>query len=210
MEDEVMENSNFELVKENIGKNQLFVGPGLKVKVEVSECDTLRLEGDVAGIVKAKRLSMSESGKFQGAAEVESAEVDGSFEGTLTVSGLLRVGKTGRVFGKLRYAEIEIERNGRISGDISTVEAGLASSHSNKSDEAGLASSPSHMPDLDSDATSINQVPDPIAEALRITQHRLISDHAQKQSWSEVEAATEEVKARKGFFGLVMGQSHHE
>ena len=38
-----MENGNFEPVKENIGRNQLFVGPGLKLKVDVSECDTLRL-----------------------------------------------------------------------------------------------------------------------------------------------------------------------
>src|ERR1022692_4117606 len=128
-----MENSNFEPVKENIGKSQLFVESGLKVKVNVSECDTLRFEGDVEGSVKAKRLFMSESGRFLGTAEVESAEVEGLFEGTLTVSGLLRVGKTGRVSGKLRYAEIQIERNGQISGDISTVEAEPAS-HSNESD----------------------------------------------------------------------------
>ena len=185
-----------------------FVGPGLKVKVDVSECDILRLEGDVAGTVKAKQLSMSESGKFLGTADVESAEIEGSFEGTLTVSGLLRVGKTGRVSGKLRYAEIEIERNGRISGDISTVEAGRVARPSTKYDEAGLTSPPSNKPDMDSDATSVDQDPESIVEALRITQHRLISEPAQtRPSWSEVQAETEDAKPRKSFFGLMMGPS---
>jgi cytoskeletal protein CcmA (bactofilin family) len=191
-----MENSNFEPVKENIGKSQLFVESGLKVKVNVSECDTLRFEGDVEGSVKAKRLFMSESGRFLGTAEVESAEVEGLFEGTLTVSGLLRVGKTGRVSGKLRYAEIQIERNGQISGDISTVEAEPASSHSNESD-------------LDSDTTSVNQISELIAKALQMEQIRHNSDRARNQhSWSDEEADTKEVKARKGFFGLVMGLRH--
>ena len=200
-----MENGNFEPVKENIGRNQLFVGPGLKLKVDVSECDTLRLEGEVEGTLKAKRLSMSESGRFLGTAEVESAEVEGSFEGTLTVSGLLRVGKTGRVSGKLRYAEIEIERNGRISGDISTVEAELASFRS----AAELASSHSNESDLDSDTTSVNQIPELIAEALLIEQIRHNSDPARNQhSRPDEEADTKEVKARKGFFSLVRGSSH--
>ena len=191
-----MENSNFEPVKENIGKRQLFVESGLKVKVNVSECDTLRFEGDVEGSVKAKRLFMSESGRFLGTAEVESAEVDGLFEGTLTVSGLLRVGKTGRVSGKLRYAEIQIERNGQISGDISTVEAEPASSHSNESD-------------LDSDRTSVNQISELIAKALQMEQIRHNSDRARNQhSSSDEEADTTEVKARKGFIGLVMGLRH--
>jgi cytoskeletal protein CcmA (bactofilin family) len=191
-----MENSHFELVKENVGKSQLFVESGLKVKVEVSECDTLRFEGDVEGIVKAKRLFISESGKFRGTAEVESAEVEGLFEGTLTVSRLLRVGKTGRVSAKLRYAEIQIERNGRISGDISTVEAEPASSHSNEFD-------------LESDTTSVNQISELIAKALQMEQIRHNSDRARNQhSWSDKEADTKEVKARKGFFGLVMGLRH--
>src|ERR1700690_3581246 len=200
-----MENGNFEPVKENIGRIKLFVGPGLKLKVDVSGCDTIRLEGGVEGTVKAKRLSMSESGEFLGTAEAESAEVGGSFEGTLTVSGLLRVGKTGRVSGKLRYAEIEIERSGRISGDISAVEAEPAHSHS----EAELASSHSNESDLDSDTASVNQIPELIAEALHLEQVRHIeqirhnSDRARnRHSWFDEEAETKEAKARKGFFGL--------
>jgi len=185
-----MENGNFEPVKENIGKSQLFMESGLKVKVDVNECDTLRFEGHVEGSVKAKRLFISESGRFLGTAEVESTEVDGLFEGTLTVSGLLRVGKTGRVSGKLRYAEIQIERDGRISGDISTVEAEPASSHSNESD-------------LDSGITSVNQISELIAKALQMEQIRHHSDRARNQhSSSDEEADTKEVKARKGFIGL--------
>ena len=119
------EHTNYNAPKEQSRKDELFVGSGLKLKLEVSTCDTFRLEGEAEGKVKAIQMLMSETGNFSGDVEVENATVDGSFDGSLTVSGLLRVGKTGRINGKLRYKEIEIERNGQVRGDIDTVESDL-------------------------------------------------------------------------------------
>src|SRR3546814_9951976 len=49
-----------------------------------------------------------------------------TFEGELTVTGLLAVLPTGRVSGKIRYAEIELSRGARLSGDVDMLdEAGL-------------------------------------------------------------------------------------
>src|ERR1700722_755307 len=115
-------NTNFDEAKENGRRDELFVGPALKLKLEVSVCDTFNLEGDVEGKVKAKRIVMSATGKFAGDAQVESARIDGSIDGSLTVLGLLQVGQTGRINGTLRYKEIEVERNGQLRGNIDTVD----------------------------------------------------------------------------------------
>lgn len=102
-------------------RDELFVGSGLKVKLEVSVCDTFNLEGDVEGKVKARHMFMSDTAKFVGDAEVDSATIDGSFDGSLTVLGLLQVGKTGKINGTLRYKEIEIARSGQLRGNIDTI-----------------------------------------------------------------------------------------
>jgi homoserine kinase len=51
-------------------------------------------------------------------AEVEDAEISGSFEGDLVVRGKLTVYASGRVRGNVTYGEIEIQRGGQISGNI--------------------------------------------------------------------------------------------
>lgn len=108
-------------IHENPRRDELYVGSGLKLKLEVSVCDLFKLEGDVEGKVHAKRMEMSDTGKFVGEAQVETACIDGIFEGSLTVLGLLRVGRTGRVNGKIHYQQIEIERNGQVRGQIDMI-----------------------------------------------------------------------------------------
>ena len=44
--------------------------------------------------------------------------MQGSFEGNLVVSKRLQIRATGRVSGTIAYGEIEIERGGKISGDL--------------------------------------------------------------------------------------------
>ena len=51
-------------------------------------------------------------------AAIESAEIRGRFEGTLTVRKRLFIRATGQVTGTIRYGQIEVERGGRIAGDI--------------------------------------------------------------------------------------------
>ena len=59
-----------------------------------------------------------ESGVLKGTVEIGSIEVRGLFEGTLNVSGRLLIRSTGRVVGKVRYGQIEIEIGGQISGEL--------------------------------------------------------------------------------------------
>lgn len=168
-------NSNLEATTDTIRRDELFVGPGLKLKLEVSVCDTFNLEGDVEGKVKAKHIVMSATGRFAGDAQVDSARIDGSFEGSLTVLGLLQVGNTGRINGTLRYKEIEVERNGQLRGNIDTVESELKLSA-----EAAIDPAKKTVEQLLSDVASKHKEPD--SEAPQPAEHiQIVADAEEKQ-----------------------------
>ncbi len=95
------------------------VGPGIQLKGEISNCTTLVVEGDVDATLDGKALEILQRGVFCGTARVESADIQGRFEGDLTVSGLLSVENGGAVSGKLRYGRLEVAVGGGLSGDIS-------------------------------------------------------------------------------------------
>ncbi len=112
-------------VTPNPGKEQLYVGPGLKLKLEVGQCDIFRCEGEAEGNVKAKQLILSPSGRLAGHIEVDTAEVEGSFDGIMIVAGFLHVRSTGRISGNVRYKQIEIERGGQVQGQMSAMDANI-------------------------------------------------------------------------------------
>jgi cytoskeletal protein CcmA (bactofilin family) len=97
----------------------MLVGPQIRLKGEIKACERLVVEGIVEGEVSdTKRLEVARGGCFQGIAQIESCSIDGDFEGDLDVRGVLTLKANGRVAGKVRYGEIEIERGGIIAGDF--------------------------------------------------------------------------------------------
>jgi cytoskeletal protein CcmA (bactofilin family) len=65
---------------------------------------------------------------YTGQAEVENAHIARNFDGELTVNGTLTIEQTGRVTGKIRYAEVIIDRGGWLSGDVQVIEEGAEAS----------------------------------------------------------------------------------
>ena len=96
----------------------LHAGPGIKLKGEITGCDTLRVEGAVDGNATARQLILCPGGSFLGTAEIDEAEIEGNFDGTLNVRGRLLLRSNGRIAGTLSYGEIEVERGGEIAGQI--------------------------------------------------------------------------------------------
>jgi cytoskeletal protein CcmA (bactofilin family) len=96
----------------------LYVGPGVNLKGEIAGCDTLRIEGTVDGNAVARQLILCPGGSYLGTAEIDEAEIEGSFDGTLNVRGRLILRNNGCIGGTLSYGEIEIERGGKITGQI--------------------------------------------------------------------------------------------
>lgn len=99
--------------------SRMTVGPGIQLKGEISNCAALVVEGDVDGTLNGEGLEISQRGVFRGTAQVETADIQGQFEGELTVAGLLRIENGGSVSGKVRYGRIEVVAGGELSGEIS-------------------------------------------------------------------------------------------
>lgn len=101
------------------GGSKLTVGPNIKLKgVEITDCDTLVVEGLVEATMDSRVIHIAEQGAFKGSAEIDIAEIHGVFEGSLTVRQKLVIHATGRVSGKIRYGRVVIEDGGQLSGDI--------------------------------------------------------------------------------------------
>jgi len=108
------------------GGSRLTVGPNIKLKgVEITDCDTLVVDGMVEATMDSRLMQISEQGSFRGAADIDLAEIKGRFEGSLNVRGKLIIHATGQVSGKIRYAKLIVEDGGQLSGDI---ECGLGTS----------------------------------------------------------------------------------
>lgn len=114
------------------GGSKLTVGPNIKLKgVEITDCDTLLVEGLVEATMDSRVMQISERGAFKGSAEIDIAEIHGQFDGNLTVRQKLTIHATGKVTGTVRYGKLVIEEGGQLSGDIQfgAVATPKASSH---------------------------------------------------------------------------------
>ncbi len=101
------------------GGSKLTVGPNIKLKgVEITDCDTLVVEGLVEATMDSRVMQIAEQGAFKGSAEIDIAEIRGLFDGNLTVREKLVIHSTGKVTGKIRYGKIVIEEGGQLSGEI--------------------------------------------------------------------------------------------
>jgi cytoskeletal protein CcmA (bactofilin family) len=98
---------------------KLTVGREITLSGEITSCDKLIIEGSVeANLNNCRDVEIAESGLFKGTASIEEAEIQGRFEGNLTVRKRLLIKASGRVSGTIRYGQIEIECGGQISGDV--------------------------------------------------------------------------------------------
>ena len=100
------------------GGSKLTVGPNIKLKgVEITDCDTLVVEGTVEATMNSRVIQIAEQGAFKGSAEIDIAEIRGQFDGNLTVRQKLVIYSTGKVTGTIRYGKLVVEEGGQISGE---------------------------------------------------------------------------------------------
>jgi cytoskeletal protein CcmA (bactofilin family) len=112
---------------------KLVVGPDIKLKgVEISDCDTLIVEGRVEATLDSRVLEITPNGVFQGTIAVDNAEVHGRFEGELTVRKQLTIFGAGKVSGKIRYAKIKVEEGAELSGEISMLDKSQSAFNANR------------------------------------------------------------------------------
>jgi cytoskeletal protein CcmA (bactofilin family) len=104
--------------------SKLIVGPDIKLKgAEITDCDTLVVEGRVEAAMDSRVIQIAQHGVFCGTAGIDVAEIHGRFEGELTARKQLLIHATGKVSGKIRYGKLTIEEGGELSGDIGALNA---------------------------------------------------------------------------------------
>ena len=86
---------------------------------EILDCERLVIEGMIEGNLNSGRyLEIDSGGIFKGTAVVDNAEIAGTFDGDLTVHNRLAIHASGLVTGQLRYGQLEVERGGRMNGQV--------------------------------------------------------------------------------------------
>ncbi len=115
-----------ELIKKADGETKrLTVGRDIILSGEITSCDVLVVEGRVeATLSNSHAIEISSTGHFKGKAEIDEGDINGSFDGTLTVRNRLLVRSTGKVTGIVRYGQLEVERGGEVTGDVQLVSGG--------------------------------------------------------------------------------------
>lgn len=99
--------------------SRLIVGPNIKLKgVEITDCDTLVVEGTVEATMDSRGIQIMANGAFKGSADIDIAEIHGQFDGNLTVRDKLVIFSQGKVNGTIRYGKVIIEEGGQLSGDV--------------------------------------------------------------------------------------------
>jgi cytoskeletal protein CcmA (bactofilin family) len=102
---------------------RLVVGPDIKMKgAEISDCDTLVVQGRMEATLDSRVLEINEHGVFQGTIAVDQATIHGRFEGELTVRKQLTIEGTGKVSGKIRYAKISIKEGAELAGEVAVLD----------------------------------------------------------------------------------------
>ena len=102
---------------------RLVVGPDIKMKgAEISDCDTLVVQGRMEATLDSRVLEINEHGVFQGTIAVDQATIHGRFEGELTVRKQLIIEGTGKVSGKIRYAKITIKEGAELAGEVAVLD----------------------------------------------------------------------------------------
>lgn len=107
---------------------RLTVGRDIILSGEITSCDVLVVEGRVeATLSNSHAIEISSTGHFKGKADIDEADINGSFDGTLSVRNRLLVRATGKVTGTVRYGQLEVERGGEVTGDVQLVSGGSSS-----------------------------------------------------------------------------------
>ena len=95
----------------------LVVGRSIALSGRIDSCEKLIVEGAVeTEMTGCRELEVARTGVFKGNAEVESADISGTVEGTLAARGVLTVRASGRIRGNISYGQLEIERGGTVIG----------------------------------------------------------------------------------------------
>ena len=98
----------------------LTIPRGISIIGQIAASERLFVEGVVeTGLDGCQVLMVAAGGVFRGSADVETADIGGTMEGSLTVRRNLTLRASGRIVSEtISYGELEIERGGILIGTV--------------------------------------------------------------------------------------------
>ena len=88
------------------------------IKGEISKCKHIAVYGLFEGQADVGHIIIHQNGKVKGTLTAASAEIHGTIEGDLSISGLLQITGSGSVTGKIEYGQISVENGAVLSADL--------------------------------------------------------------------------------------------
>ena len=97
----------------------LVVGRSISLQGQIKSCEKLIVEGSVeTQIDGCRELEVARNGLFKGNALVDTADISGTLEGSVTAREILIVRASGRIRGSISYGQLEVERGGVVMGEV--------------------------------------------------------------------------------------------
>ena len=100
------------------GSAKVIIGNGVTLKGDITKADEVQIDGDADVTMKTDNLIVGATGKCNGNIETHNADIWGTVDGDLKVSGTLTVQEAGNVSGSIEYQSLQIKLGGKINGEI--------------------------------------------------------------------------------------------
>lgn len=110
---------------ETISSQASRIGPGLKIKGDITGNDDLYLDGEATGkiLLTGARLTIGLKGHVQAEIEAREIVVNGSLQGNLKAEDHLRLGSSSQVEGTLSAPSVGIDDGARFRGKVEVTRA---------------------------------------------------------------------------------------
>jgi cytoskeletal protein CcmA (bactofilin family) len=99
-------------------ESSLMIGEGVTITGTIKAENKVTVQGAIDGDVECNSVTINKSGNFKGNIKTNTMIVEGKAEGELNVNDVLNIKSEGNVNGKIFYGEIQIEKGGKLSGEI--------------------------------------------------------------------------------------------
>ena len=99
-------NKNTEIV----GNSQNRIAAGTTITGDITSEAGFRIDGEIIGTLKTNaKVVIGKDGKIEGTLECSSADIEGTFSGTLKVDGLLSLKSTAVITGDVFTTKLSVE-----------------------------------------------------------------------------------------------------
>jgi cytoskeletal protein CcmA (bactofilin family) len=104
------------------GSAKVVIGNGVKIKGEITDADEVQIDGSADVTMNTDNLVIGGTGDVKGTITTINADVWGSLDGEVKVSGTLTIQEQGSVSGSIEYDNLQIKLGGTIKGDVKASE----------------------------------------------------------------------------------------